>query len=117
MSDLRTNLKISLFNLLLLLPCASHYLKKEQRKAKTDFDNRVKSKRKNQVYKLPDQPMREDTILARIRAGTADSRKFYTNGGKMSSSVFCAQDDHWDFIGKVMRDTIEANALWVTEFA
>jgi len=35
----------------------------------------------------------------------------------MSASVFCAQDDHWDFIGDVMRNTIEANPLWASEFA
>lgn len=99
LANLRTNLKLSLFNFILWLPCGRHYLKSEQRKAKQDFDKRVKSKRKNQIYKLPDSPMREDTILNRIKAGTAESRKFYTNGGKMSASVFCSSDDHWDFIG------------------
>ncbi len=35
----------------------------------------------------------------------------------MSASVFTAQDDHWDFIASIMRETIEANPLWATEFA
>ena len=35
----------------------------------------------------------------------------------MSASVFCANDTHWDFIGEVMRNTIEANPLWATEFS
>ena len=55
--------------------------------------------------------------MNRIKQGSEESRKFYTNGGKMSASVFCAQDDHWDFISEVMRATIEANPLWATEFA
>ncbi len=65
---------------------------------KREFEVRSKSKRKNQIYKLPEKAMREDTILNRIKTGSDESRKFYTNGGKMSASVFCAQDDHWDFI-------------------
>ena len=35
----------------------------------------------------------------------------------MSASVYCADDRHWDFIGEVMRETIEANPLWSSEFA
>jgi sphinganine-1-phosphate aldolase len=61
--------------------------------------------------------MREDTILNRVKNGNDESKKFYTNGGKMSASVYCAQDDHWDFISQVMRETMEANPLWATEFS
>ncbi len=81
------------------------------------FEIRSKSKRNNQIYKLPDKPMPEDTILNRIKGGSEKSRKFYTNGGKMSASVFWVKDDHWDFIGLVMRETIESNLLWATEFS
>jgi len=35
----------------------------------------------------------------------------------MSASVFCADEEHWDFISDVMRETITANPLWATEFA
>jgi hypothetical protein len=42
--------------------------------------------------------MREDTILKRVKNGSDESKKFFTNGGKMSASVYCAENDHWDFI-------------------
>jgi hypothetical protein len=45
-----------------------------------------------------------------------ESAKNYKNGGKMSASVFTANEQHWDMIGEVMRDTIESNPLWVNEF-
>ena len=117
LKDFRENIKVTIFNAIIKLPGASHYLHNYQQKMKKEFEVRSKSKRKNQIYKLPDKPMREDTILNRIKGGSEESRKFYTNGGKMSASVFCAQDDHWDFIGQVMRETIESNPLWATEFS
>ena len=92
-------------------------MRKEQVKTKKEFERKIKAKRRNQVYRLPESAWREETIMKRIKEGSEESRKYYTNGGKMSASVFCAQDDHWDFISEVMRVTIEANPLWATEFA
>jgi sphinganine-1-phosphate aldolase len=112
-----TSPKVTLFNLALRIPLVNKYLKKEQAKTKKGFEKKFKAKRKNQVKELPDQPWREDTIMNRVKVGMEESRKFYTNGGRLSSSVFCAKDEHWDFVGKVMRETIESNCLWASEFS
>jgi hypothetical protein len=117
MTDFRRNCVLALFRLALWLPCGRHYLNKEQAKVRQNFEKRVRDGRKAIVYRLPEEPWREDTILNRIKQGSQESRKFYTNGGKMSASVFCAQDDHWDFISEVMRHAIESNPLWVREFS
>ena len=116
-SEFRTNVKITIFKILIWLPCGRYFLQKEQAKTKKEFENRIKSKRKNQVYNLPEHAWKQETIMKRIKTGNDESRKYYTNGGKMSASVFCADDDHWDFISDVMRVTIESNPLWATEFA
>lgn len=55
--------------------------------------------------------------MSRIKQGQKESDKFYKDGGKLSASVFCSNEKHWDFIGEVMRETIESNPLWAAEFA
>lgn len=39
-SNFRVNAKVSLFNMLVWLPCGRHYLQKEQKKAQEDFKQR-----------------------------------------------------------------------------
>jgi len=92
-------------------------LKKEQKKCQEDFWNRVKSKRKNAVYKLPETPWKEENIMTRIKTGSTDAKKYFTNGGKMSGGVYTDKTEHWDFIGQVMRENIESNPLHFIEFA
>ena len=77
----------------------------------------MKGQRKNQVFRLPDRPWREDTILGRIRQGCAEAKKYYKDGGKMSASVYTSNEDHWEFVSEVMREAIEANPLWAKEFS
>ncbi len=48
-SNLRDNLKLTVFNMLMWLPYARAYLAKERQKCQTDFTQRVKSKRKQSV--------------------------------------------------------------------
>lgn len=98
MSDFRKNITLTVFNFIVWTPCGRYYLGKEQKKAKDDFTKRVTSKRKNQVYKLPDRPWREETIMNRIKVGSEEASKFYKNGGKMSGGVYTADNDHWDFV-------------------
>lgn len=70
------------------LPCAKNYLDKERNKAQADFSNRVKSKRKNQVHKLPDTAWKEETIMRRIKEGKQDADKHFKEGGRMSGGVY-----------------------------
>jgi hypothetical protein len=98
-------------------PCAKSYLKKELKKLQEDFKQRQKSKRSNQVYKLPDKGMKEDTIMKRMENGSAVAKLYYTNGGKMSGGVYTANEEHWDFVSEVMRQHITSNPLHMVEFA
>lgn len=111
------NAKVSLFNMLVWLPCGRHYLQKEQKKAQEDFKQRQKAKRKNQVYKLPDKAWKEETILNRMTTGSDAAKQYYTNGGRISGAVYMAQDSHWDFISQVMRLNIESNPLHMVQFS
>ena len=85
------------------LPCSKKYLDKEVKKERAKFYQRIKDRRKNPVYKLPDKPMREDTIMDRIKSGSNEAKKYYRDGGKMSGGVYTAKDEHWDFVSAVMR--------------
>lgn len=73
LSNFRANITLSLFNLMVWLPCGRRYLQKEQTKAQADFDNRIRSKRKNQVHKLPEVAWRPETIMNRIRQGKMEA--------------------------------------------
>ena len=117
LKNFRTNITLSMFNLLMWTPCGRAYLNKEEKKMKDDFKKTWKNKRSNQVYKLPDRAWKEETILARMEKGTAVSRTFYTEGGKLSGGVYTDKKEHWDFISEVMRQTIESNPLHVIEFS
>ena len=64
------NLKLTIFNLVMWLPCGRKYLDKEIKKAREEFYHKIKNRRKNAVYKLPEKPMREDTIMDRIKSGS-----------------------------------------------
>ncbi len=64
------NLKLTVFNLVMWLPCGRKYLDKEVKKAREEFYHKIKNRRKNAVYKLPEKPMREDTIMDRIKSGS-----------------------------------------------
>jgi sphinganine-1-phosphate aldolase len=69
------------------------------------------------VYKLPDKPWKEETILNRMTTGADAAKQYYTNGGRISGAVYMAQDSHWDFIGQVMRLNIESNPLHMVQFS
>jgi len=97
------NLKLTMFNLVMWLPCGRKYMDKEVNKAREDFYHRIKNRRKNAVYMLPEKPMREDTIMERIKKGSEEAKKYYRDGGKMSGGVYTSKDEHWDFISDVMR--------------
>ena len=110
-------MKLTVFNMIMWLPCGRKYLDKEVKKAREDFYHRIKNRRKNAVYKLPEKPMHEETIMQRIKSGSEEAKKYYRDGGKMSGGVYTAKDEHWDFISDVMRQNIESNPLHFTEFA
>lgn len=117
LSNPRENLKLTLFNFIMWLPCGRKYLDKEVKKAREEFHVKIKNRRKNAVYKLPEKAMLQETIMKRIKSGSEESKKYFRDGGKMSGGVYTAKDDHWDFISDVMRQNIESNPLHFTEFA
>lgn len=108
---------ISLFNLMMILPCAKNILKGRESKMREEFRTAIKAMRKNQVYKLPQVPWREDTILSRMQQGSDQAKTYYNNGGKCSGAVYTNNDEHWDFISEVMRLHIESNPLHIVEFS
>ena len=69
------------------------------------------------MYKLPDRPWREETIMNRIKVGGEEASKFYKNGGKMSGGVYTTDPEHWNFVSNAMRENIESNPLHMVEFA
>lgn len=81
-----------------------------------DFKNEWKTKRKNQVYKLPDKAWKEETIINRMIAGSEVSKTYYQDGGRMSGGVYTADESHWDFISECMRQHIVSNPLHIQEF-
>lgn len=44
--------------------------------------------RKNQVYKLPQNAWKEETILSRMEQGSVSAKKYFTEGGKLSGAVY-----------------------------
>jgi hypothetical protein len=117
LSNPKENLKLTIFNMVMWLPCGRKYLDKEVKKAREEFYHKIKNRRKNAVYKLPEKPMREENIMERIKTGSEEAKKYYRDGGKMSGGVYTSKDEHWDFISDVMRKNIESNPLHFTEFA
>ena len=55
--------------------------------------------------------------MARVKEGIAKSKKYYSNGGKLSGAVYTAQEEHWNFIADVMKETIVSNPLHLIEFS
>lgn len=50
----------------LMIPCAKSYVEKLDNKIKEGFKEQFLKLRKNQVHKLPEKGMKEETILNRI---------------------------------------------------
>lgn len=82
-----------------------------------EFRHFIKNMRKNQVFKLPQNPWREDTILNRMEQGSDAAKTHYNNGGKISGGVYTNNQEHWDFISECMRLNIESNPLHIVEFS
>jgi hypothetical protein len=60
--------------------------------------------------------MKQETIMKRMEAYSEESKHHYTNGGKLSGGVYTADEDHWDFVGEVMKKTVTSNPLHFGEF-
>ena len=117
MREFKKNVVIAVFKMIMHIPFVKNILNEKQNKMREEFRHSIKGMRKNQVYKLPQTPMKPETILQRMRQGADASKTFYTNGGKVSGAVYTANDDHWDFITEVMRLNIESNPLHFAEFS
>lgn len=108
---------MTIFKLLMYLPPVKNKLQSSKDKIKDEYKNQLKALRKNPVYKLPQTPWRQDTILNRMQQGSDAAKLFYSNGGKMSGGVYTCNDEHWDFISECMRLHIESNPLHIVEFS
>jgi len=69
------------------------------------------------VYKLPQAPWKQETIMQRMVKGSDVAKTYYTKGGNISGAVYTSQGDHWDFISDVMRVNIESNPLHMVQFS
>ncbi|CDW75009.1 sphingosine-1-phosphate lyase 1 [Stylonychia lemnae] len=103
--------------LIVLAILTQKYLKKKEDEVRDGFRKEIKGWRKNLVYKLPQTPWREDTIITRMQQGSEQARAHYTEGAKISGAVYTSNMEHWDFITDVMRLHIESNPLHMSEFA
>jgi sphinganine-1-phosphate aldolase len=114
---LKKNILSSLLSLLLYIPLVQDYIDKKGDKIKEQFRASVKSQRKNQVYQLPEVPMKPETILNRMQQGSETARGHFTKGAKISGAVYTTNTEHWDFISECMRLHIESNPLHNHEFS
>lgn len=48
--------------------------------------------RRNFTYKLPDKPMKEETILNRMVSVSEEAKNKYTKGGKVSGCVYTSDE-------------------------
>lgn len=117
MLNFKKNIVIALFNLAIKCPLVKRRLEREEQKIREEFKHQIKGLRKNPTFRLPETPMKPDTILTRMEQGSQAAKTYYTNGGKVSGAVYTNNDEHWDFISEVMRLNIEANPLHITEFS
>eukprot|EP00347_Sterkiella_histriomuscorum_P002328 403368575 len=117
LKNFRANIMKTIFNVLLYLPPVQSKLQSQKDKIREDFRKQIRSKRANQVYKLPQTPWREDTIMNRMQQGSDQAKQYYTNGGKISGGVYTSNNEHWDFISDCMRLHIESNPLHIVEFS
>ena len=99
-----------------MTPCGKRYIENQGKKVQDEINGKWKARRKNQVYKLPDKAWKEETILNRMRAGDELQKQYYTNGGKVTGTVYNNNEEHWDFISEVMRLQIQSNPLHFVEF-
>jgi hypothetical protein len=63
------SLKLKLFKLAMKFPLVKRWLNNEERKLKDRFTTLYSNLRKNVTYKMPDDPMKDETILARMEEG------------------------------------------------
>lgn len=117
MRNFRKNIVVSLFNIVIRCPLIKKRINQVEEKMSSEIKQTIKALRKNPTFKLPQTPMKEDTILAKMEQGSIASRAHFTNGGKLSGAVYSANDEHWEFINNCMKLHIEANPLFFTEFS
>jgi len=110
-----TSIKLGIFKLIMVLPLAKSFATKEKNKVRDDIVNDIKKKRKNPVYKLPKESVKEDTIMKRVEEAAKYPEAIY-KAGKMSGGVYFKEDDHWNFIAEVMRISMVSNPLHMDEF-
>lgn len=77
------------------------------------FQERIKKLRKDFIYSLPKEALDRNAILARIVSGSKESKKLCSTGG---GGVYTNDEDHWNFVGDVMKHTISANPIHIFEF-
>eukprot|EP00352_Strombidinopsis_acuminata_P005193 CAMPEP_0176366240 /NCGR_PEP_ID=MMETSP0126-20121128/21044_1 /TAXON_ID=141414 ORGANISM="Strombidinopsis acuminatum, Strain SPMC142" /NCGR_SAMPLE_ID=MMETSP0126 /ASSEMBLY_ACC=CAM_ASM_000229 /LENGTH=83 /DNA_ID=CAMNT_0017723587 /DNA_START=419 /DNA_END=670 /DNA_ORIENTATION=+ len=75
-----------------------------------------KKNRKITYAELPEKGMSTTAIMKQLKKGDDYSKGFYLKGA-VSGAVYCADDQHWDLVGQVMRMYMVSNPLHTTEFA
>jgi sphinganine-1-phosphate aldolase len=68
------------------------------------------------LYNMPQDGRDVSEIMDRIKTNAQYSRRFYTDGGNITGAVYNNDDNHWNFIADVMRETIVSNPLHIDEF-
>jgi sphinganine-1-phosphate aldolase len=80
------------------------------------LDKKYKSLRKNFTYKMPEKPMKDDTILRRMKEGADEANKIMANGTQVSGCIYTNDQEHWEMLSEVMKTHITSNPLHMSEF-
>lgn len=117
MRNFRKNIVVTLFNVALRCPLVKKHIDQKETKMREEFKQSIKALRKNPTFKLPQTPMKEDTILTKMEQGSLAAKTHYTGGAKISGAVYTSNEEHWEFINNCMKLHIESNPLHITEFS
>ena len=99
------------------IPAVKNQIQKEMAKLRETFHKKFSEARKDtSIACLPENGISEKEILDKVELFTSRSKKYYTNGGYTSGSVYTKDEAHWEFLADVMKKCIISNPLHIQEF-
>lgn len=81
-----------------------------------DFRKSIVARRSKEIYKLPDEPVPDEQLIARCKEEGAKASKRVADGN-LSGSVFTADEKHWKVVHEVMGYNGMANTTFYNDFA
>lgn len=100
-----------------LIPQVKAHIEKELSKMEADCIKKYSDIRKDvALTTIPVEGKSKGEILKFIETKANDCKKFFSEGGNISGSVYNNDKSHWEFLSDAMKPVLMSNPLHINEF-